>query len=84
VRTLLVDNHDSYTYNVFHLLAGVSGEDGMRHAGRDAPDATGTKRSLLFPDAGRDRALDHDSELLVHVLVLGERSAPARSRPRRA
>jgi para-aminobenzoate synthetase len=27
VRTLLVDNHDSYTYNVFHLLAGVSGEE---------------------------------------------------------
>ncbi len=26
MRTLLVDNHDSYTYNVFHLLAGVSGE----------------------------------------------------------
>jgi len=27
VKTLLVDNHDSYTYNVFHLLAGVSGEE---------------------------------------------------------
>ncbi len=27
MRTLLVDNHDSYTYNVFHLLAGVSGEE---------------------------------------------------------
>jgi len=27
VRTLLVDNHDSYTYNVFHLLAGVCGEE---------------------------------------------------------
>jgi len=26
MRTLLVDNHDSYTYNVFHLLASVSGE----------------------------------------------------------
>jgi para-aminobenzoate synthetase len=26
MRTLLVDNHDSYTYNVFHLLAGVTGE----------------------------------------------------------
>jgi para-aminobenzoate synthetase len=26
MRTLLVDNHDSYTYNVFHLLAGVAGE----------------------------------------------------------
>jgi len=27
VRTLLIDNHDSYTYNVFHLLAGVAGEE---------------------------------------------------------
>jgi para-aminobenzoate synthetase len=27
MKTLLVDNHDSYTYNVFHLLAGVSGEE---------------------------------------------------------
>jgi len=27
MRTLLVDNHDSYTYNVFHLLAGVAGEE---------------------------------------------------------
>jgi para-aminobenzoate synthetase len=27
VSTLLVDNYDSYTYNVFHLLAGVSGEE---------------------------------------------------------
>ncbi len=27
MRTLLVDNHDSYTYNVFHLLAAASGEE---------------------------------------------------------
>jgi para-aminobenzoate synthetase len=26
VSTLLIDNYDSYTYNVFHLLAAVSGE----------------------------------------------------------
>jgi para-aminobenzoate synthetase len=26
MSTLLVDNYDSYTYNVFHLLAAVSGE----------------------------------------------------------
>jgi para-aminobenzoate synthetase len=26
MRTPLVDNHDSYTYNVFHLLAAASGE----------------------------------------------------------
>ena len=27
MRTLLVDNYDSYTYNVFHLLAAASGEE---------------------------------------------------------
>jgi para-aminobenzoate synthetase len=27
VTTLLVDNYDSYTYNVFHILAAVSGEE---------------------------------------------------------
>ncbi len=27
MRTLLVDNHDSYTYNVFHLLAAASGHE---------------------------------------------------------
>jgi para-aminobenzoate synthetase len=27
MRTLLVDNHDSYTFNVFHLLAAASGEE---------------------------------------------------------
>jgi para-aminobenzoate synthetase len=27
VSTLLVDNYDSYTYNVFHLLAAVTGEE---------------------------------------------------------
>jgi para-aminobenzoate synthetase len=29
MKTLLVDNHDSYTYNVFHLLASASGEEPM-------------------------------------------------------
>ncbi|WP_158847801.1 aminodeoxychorismate synthase component I [Saccharothrix deserti] len=27
MRTLLIDNHDSYTYNLFHLVAGVNGEE---------------------------------------------------------
>jgi para-aminobenzoate synthetase len=29
MKTLLVDNHDSYTYNVFHLLAAASGSEPM-------------------------------------------------------
>ncbi|NKE63560.1 aminodeoxychorismate synthase component I [Lentzea sp. PSKA42] len=27
MRTLLIDNHDSYTYNLFHLVASVNGQD---------------------------------------------------------
>jgi para-aminobenzoate synthetase len=27
VRTLLIDNHDSYTYNLFHLIATVNGDE---------------------------------------------------------
>ncbi|HEX2393582.1 MAG TPA: aminodeoxychorismate synthase component I [Solirubrobacterales bacterium] len=27
MKTLLVDNHDSYSYNVFHLLAAASGQE---------------------------------------------------------
>ncbi|MBP2329680.1 para-aminobenzoate synthetase [Kibdelosporangium banguiense] len=27
MRTLLIDNHDSYTYNLFHLIAGVNGTE---------------------------------------------------------
>ena len=27
MRTLLIDNHDSYTYNLFHLVASVTGHD---------------------------------------------------------
>ncbi len=27
MSTLLIDNYDSYTYNIFHLLAAVSGEE---------------------------------------------------------
>ncbi len=27
MRTLLIDNHDSYSYNVFHLLAAASGSE---------------------------------------------------------
>jgi para-aminobenzoate synthetase len=29
MKTLLVDNHDSYSFNVFHLLAEASGEEPM-------------------------------------------------------
>ena len=29
MKTLLVDNHDSYSFNVFHLLAAASGEEPM-------------------------------------------------------
>ncbi|GAB7040987.1 MULTISPECIES: aminodeoxychorismate synthase component I [Catenuloplanes] len=42
MRTLIVDNHDSYTYNLFQLIAGVTG---------DEPDVVRNDEPL--PDLGR-------------------------------
>jgi para-aminobenzoate synthetase len=40
MRTLLIDNYDSYTYNLFHLIAEVCGEP-SRVLKNDAPEWTG-------------------------------------------
>ena len=57
MRTLLVDNHDSYTYNVFHLLAAASGEEPVsstttRSAGASSRAPSSTPSSCR-PGPGR-------------------------------
>src|SRR6266568_1394601 len=47
-------------------------DDGVRAAGGDAPDSAPPQRSHLVSDSKDNRPLDHDPELLVVVLVLGQ------------
>src|SRR5713101_2859931 len=47
-------------------------DDGMRAAGGDAPDSARPQRSRFVPDSEDGRPLDHDPELLVVVLVIGQ------------
>src|SRR5260370_42049829 len=63
MRTLLIDNHDSYTYNLFHLLASVNGAEPVVLA-NDAPglrvrDLAGFDNIVISPGPGRpDRRRD--------------------------
>ncbi len=63
MRTLLIDNHDSFTYNLFHLLAAVNGADPVvvrnDEAGWDELAALGCDNVVLSPGPGRpERAAD--------------------------
>ena len=48
MKTLLIDNYDSFTYNLFQLLAEANGEEPIvvrndeRHLGRAGAAATST------------------------------------------
>jgi para-aminobenzoate synthetase len=56
VRTLLVDNHDSYTFNLFQLLAEVNGADPLVLANDDdalaALDLAGLDNIVVSPGPG--------------------------------
>ncbi|MFE2965394.1 aminodeoxychorismate synthase component I [Streptomyces sp. NPDC059340] len=41
MKTLLIDNYDSYTYNLFQLIAEVNGEEPVVILNDAAPDGTG-------------------------------------------
>ncbi|HUB98865.1 MAG TPA: aminodeoxychorismate synthase component I [Solirubrobacterales bacterium] len=84
MRTLLVDNHDSYTYNVFHLLAAASGEEPVvvnndavswRVLSRSAFDAIvlspGPGRPQRWHDFGVCRDILRYSEIPVLGICLG-------------
>jgi para-aminobenzoate synthetase len=57
MRTLLIDNHDSFTYNLFHLLAEVNAEEPLvvrnDEAGWEEIAALGFDNVLLSPGPGR-------------------------------
>lgn len=63
MRTLLIDNHDSFTYNLFHLLAEVNGEEPVvvrnDESGWEPLAALGCDNVVLSPGPGRpERAAD--------------------------
>ncbi|WP_432487854.1 aminodeoxychorismate synthase component I [Kineococcus sp. SYSU DK018] len=80
MRVLLVDNHDSYTYNVFQLIAGVTGTEPLVLTNDAlAPadlDLSGVDAVVLSPGPGhpgRERDFGSCAEVLARaeVPVLG-------------
>jgi anthranilate synthase/aminodeoxychorismate synthase-like glutamine amidotransferase len=57
MRTLLIDNHDSFTYNLFHLLAEVNGEEPLvvrnDEASWEEVASRGFDNIVLSPGPGR-------------------------------
>jgi para-aminobenzoate synthetase len=80
VRTLLIDNHDSYTYNLFQLLAVVNGAEPVVLA-NDAPqlragDLAGFGNVVISPGPGhpgRQRDFGYAARVLAaaEIPVLG-------------
>ncbi len=63
MKTLLIDNHDSFTYNLFHLLAEVNGEEPVVVRNDEAEweelAGLGCDNVVLSPGPGRpERAED--------------------------
>ncbi|MFF2655203.1 aminodeoxychorismate synthase component I [Streptomyces sp. NPDC058045] len=54
MRTLLIDNHDSYTYNLFHLLGQVNGEepDVLTNDAGELPDLARYDNAVISPGPG--------------------------------
>lgn len=80
MRTLLIDNHDSYTYNLFQLLAEVNGEEPVVIANDAAAvadlDLDGFDNIVISPGPGhparsRDFGVSRDVLIKASVPVLG-------------
>jgi para-aminobenzoate synthetase len=75
VRTLLIDNHDSYTYNLFQLLAVVSGSEPVVVANDDPrlrdPDLGGFDNIVISPGPGHP-GRQRDFGLAARVVATAE------------
>jgi para-aminobenzoate synthetase len=76
MRTLLVDNYDSYTYNLFQLMAAVYGRPPVVVRNDDDFDVTGFDAVVLSPGPGspaHPRDVGRCRDVLLHgdVPVLG-------------
>jgi anthranilate/para-aminobenzoate synthase component II len=60
MRTLLIDNDDSYTFNLFHLLGEVNGEEPIVVRNDEVPGAELVRPApdniVISPGPGRTRA----------------------------
>ncbi|WBP91481.1 aminodeoxychorismate synthase component I [Kitasatospora cathayae] len=75
MRTLLIDNYDSYTYNLFHLLGQVNGEEPVvvTNDAVELPDLDGFDNVVISPGPGHPaRARDFG----ISLDVLRRASAP--------
>jgi para-aminobenzoate synthetase len=74
MRALIVDNHDSYTYNLFQLVAGVTGDepDVVRN---DAPlpDLGGYDWAIISPGPGHP---GRDADFGTSARLLARRDLP--------
>jgi len=52
MRTLLIDDYDSYTFNLFHLLAEVNGEEPSRFSTASDRQRTVPLRDRTAPSDG--------------------------------
>ena len=80
MRVLLVDNHDSYTYNLYQLIAGVLGaepvvltNDDPRLARMGRPDLAGFGAAVISPGPGRPQ---HQRDLGQVPRVLADPGLP--------
>ena len=80
MKTLLIDNYDSYTYNLFQLIAGVNGEEPLVVLNDAPPDAIPDLREfdnvVVSPGPGhpakqRDFGIGADVLAAATVPVLG-------------
>ncbi|AJE81270.1 Para-aminobenzoate synthase [Streptomyces albus] len=78
MRTLLIDNYDSYTYNLFHLLGQVNGEepDVLTNDAGELPDLDRYDNVVISPGPGhparpRDFGISLDVLRKTELPVLG-------------
>jgi para-aminobenzoate synthetase len=77
LRTLLIDNYDSYTFNLFHLLGQVNGEEPIVVANDERPWAELSRWAfdnvVISPGPGRP---EHPRDVGVSMDALRESSVP--------
>ncbi|MFI5839510.1 aminodeoxychorismate synthase component I [Catenuloplanes sp. NPDC051500] len=74
MRALIVDNHDSYTYNLFQLVAGVTGDepDVVRND-EPLPDLGGYDWAIISPGPGHP---GRDADFGTSARLLARRDLP--------